>query len=118
MGGACLLGLGLVTLCYAAASLVSHPVTLTAILACDAFFGMIYNVMTWTLRQETTPTPVIGRVTGMTGSLFKLAMPFAIVAAGLLSEQAGMGAVFLASAALNGAMLVAFWLTPALRHLK
>ncbi|MBL0403542.1 MFS transporter [Microvirga aerilata] len=118
MGGACLLGLGFVTLCYAAASLASHPVTLTAILACDAFFGMIYNVMTWTLRQETTPTPVIGRVTGMTGSLFKLAMPFAIVAAGLLSEQAGMGLVFLASAALNGAMLVAFWLTPALRNLK
>jgi predicted MFS family arabinose efflux permease len=118
MGRACLLGLGFMTLCYAAASLASHPVTLTAILACEAFFGMVYNVMTWTLRQETTPMPVIGRVTGMTGSLFKLAMPFAVVAAGLLSEHSGMGTVFLASAALMGAMLVTFWLTPALRHLK
>jgi predicted MFS family arabinose efflux permease len=75
MGGACLLGLGFMTLCYAAASLASHPVTLTAILACEAFFGMVYNVMTLTLRQETTPMSVIGRVTGMTGSLFKLACP-------------------------------------------
>ncbi len=118
MGGACLLGLGFVTLCYAAASLVSHPVALTAVLAIEAFFTMIYNVMIWTLRQETTPMAVMGRVTGMTGSLFKLAMPFAVVAAGLLSERLGTGAVFLTSAVLMGAMLVTFWLTPALRRLR
>lgn len=118
MGGACLLGIGFTTICYAAASLVSHPVALTAILACEAFFTMIYNVMIWTLRQETTPMAVIGRVTGLTGSLFKLAMPFAIVAAGVVSEHSGMGTVFLASAVLNSVMLGAFWLTPTLRRLK
>ncbi len=118
MGGTCLLSLGVTTACYAAASLVTHPGALTAVLACEVFFTMIYNVMIWTLRQETTPMAVIGRVTGLTGSLFKLAMPFAIVAAGLLSERSGIGMVFVASALFNGAMLGAFWFTPTLRRLN
>jgi hypothetical protein len=45
-------------------------------------------------------------------------MPFAVVAAGLLSERLGTGAVFLTSAVLMGAMVVTFWLTPALQRLK
>ncbi|HEV2557442.1 MAG TPA: MFS transporter [Microvirga sp.] len=118
MGGVCLLGMAGSTACYAAVAFTSHPLWLTAILATEAFFTMIYNVMIWTLRQETTPAAVIGRVTGLTGSLFKLAMPLAIVGAGVLADGADLAAVFVVSAALNGAMLVAFLISLTLRSLR
>ncbi|HEY8380788.1 MAG TPA: MFS transporter [Microvirga sp.] len=118
MGGASLFGLGVMTLCYVAAAVASQAITLTAVLAVEALGGMVYSVMIWTLRQETTPVAVIGRVTGLTGSLFKLAMPFAIVGAGFLSEHSGLTAVFAASAALGAAMVVAFAASPVLRTLR
>lgn len=60
-------------------------------------FGMVatvQNILIWTFRHETTPAPLIGRVSGITGSIFKLGMPFAIFGAGYLAAVSGARSVF------------------------
>ncbi|MNI89021.1 hypothetical protein D3C73_1463710 [compost metagenome] len=64
-------------------------------------FETISTVSIWTFRQETTPYRLIGRVSGITGSLFKLGMPFAIIASGWISELSGPRTVFLVTIAVN-----------------
>ncbi|QAY68557.1 MFS transporter [Paenibacillus protaetiae] len=74
-------------------------------LGCSLFinglFEMISNVSIWTFRQESTPHRLIGRISGITGSLFKLAMPLAIYGAGWISQLAEPSLVFIAAAAIN-----------------
>ena len=104
--------------CYAAPIFTDSPLGLTAILCVEAFSTTIFVVLIWTLRQETTPVEVIGRVAGITGSLFKVGMPFAIVGAGFLSEYSGSPAVFAACAILNLAMFGVLLGSPTLRRLR
>lgn len=59
-----------------------------------------------------------GRVAGLTGSIFKLGMPFAIYAAGWVTEAHGHATV-LVVAGVNQLALVAVLLTsPALRSVR
>ncbi|WP_152396077.1 MFS transporter [Paenibacillus guangzhouensis] len=67
---------------------------LAAALFLNGLFETISTVSIWTFRQETTPHHLIGRISGITGSLFKLGMPFAIFAAGWISELANPTIVF------------------------
>ncbi|MFD0617082.1 MFS transporter [Paenibacillus sp. GCM10027629] len=67
---------------------------LAAALFFNGLFETISTVSIWTFRQETTPHHLIGRISGITGSLFKLGMPFAIFAAGWISELANPAVVF------------------------
>ncbi|HDR7799697.1 TPA: MFS transporter [Bacillus tropicus] len=64
----------------------------------EAAFGTIYVVTIMTVRQETTESHLIGRITGITGSLFKLAMPIAIFSSGWISMYIGTSYVFCLSA--------------------
>ncbi|WP_442598362.1 MFS transporter [Neobacillus sp. D3-1R] len=61
----------------------------------NGLFTTISSVCIWTYRQESTPQQLIGRISGITGSIFKLGMPFAIFAAGWLSELTHPEYVFL-----------------------
>lgn len=61
----------------------------------NGLFSTISSVCIWTFRQESTPQQLIGRISGITGSIFKLGMPFAIFAAGWISELARPEFVFL-----------------------
>ncbi|MCK9912160.1 MFS transporter, partial [Microbacteriaceae bacterium K1510] len=56
--------------------------------------GTIENICIWTFRQETTPSHLIGRISGITGSIFKLGMVFTIFGSGWISEYAGTSYVF------------------------
>lgn len=62
---------------------------------------MILSIGVWSFRQETTPPELMGRVTGLTGSIFKLGMPFAIFGSGLLTVLVGVRAIFLLGAVVN-----------------
>lgn len=55
----------------------------------------VFSIGVWTLRQETTPNELMGRVTGITGSLFKALMPIAVVLSGVLTSAIGVKDVFL-----------------------
>lgn len=77
-------------------------------------FETVSTVSIWTFRQETTPYHLIGRISGITGSIFKLGMPFAIIASGWVSELSGPRTVFLITIAANlliftGCLLSPLW---------
>ncbi len=77
----------------------------------------VLAVGVWTFRQETTPPEMIGRISGLTGSIFKLGMPFAIFASGFLAAALGARAVFLGCAAVN-LLLVLYFLRSPLRTVE
>ena len=60
---------------------------LVAGLALNSFAQVAGNVCVWGYRQESTASEHIGRVSGATGSLFKLGMPLALVVSGQLAAQ-------------------------------
>jgi predicted MFS family arabinose efflux permease len=60
---------------------------LIAGLALNGFAQVAGNVCVWGYRQESTASEHIGRISGMTGSLFKLGMPLALVVSGQLAAQ-------------------------------
>jgi hypothetical protein len=57
-------------------------------------FQTVSTICIWTFRQESTPHHMIGRISGITGSLFKLGMPLAIWGSGWISELSNPAAVF------------------------
>lgn len=60
--------------------------------------GTIENICIWTFRQETTPLNLMGRITGITGSIFKLGMVFSIYLSGWVTAWMGPEIVFTAAA--------------------
>ncbi len=102
---------------YLLMSLTQATVLTVLALLLEGTSTALLAVGVWTFRQETTPPELIGRISGLTGSIFKLGMPFAIFASGLLAEQAGVRAVFVACAAVNF-ILVAYFLRSPLRAVE
>ena len=74
---------------------------LVAGLALNSFAQVVGNVCVWGYRQESTASEHIGRVSGVTGSLFKLGMPLALVASGQLAAQQPVGLLLGACAAVH-----------------
>jgi len=83
-----------VALSYLLMALSRSSMMLSFSLLLNGCFEMISTVCIWTFRQESTPHHLIGRISGITGSLFKLAMPITIISAGWLSELANPSIVF------------------------
>jgi len=83
-----------VALSYLLMALSDSSMMLSFSLLLNGCFEMISTVCIWTFRQESTPHHLIGRISGITGSLFKLAMPITIVSAGWISELAHPTVVF------------------------
>jgi MFS family permease len=80
---------------YAAMYLATSAWMMGAILFLYGIVMTIQSVLVWTFRQETTPPEMIGRVTGITGSLFKLAAPFTMFGSGIVASLFGANYVFL-----------------------
>ena len=64
----------------------SLPVLLLALVG-SSFGSVIGNVCIWGYRQESTDSRYIGRISGLTGSIFKLLMPVTLVLSGALSAS-------------------------------
>lgn len=75
-------------------------------------FSTIESVIIWTFRQETTPPELIGRVSGLTGSIFKLGMVWTILGSGWLATLAGTWTVYLAAGIGNLVMFAIFTRLP------
>lgn len=56
--------------------------------------GIVFNVFVWTYRQESTDVEHIGRVAGITGSIFKLLLPVALIVFGIVNFES-YNAIFL-----------------------
>jgi predicted MFS family arabinose efflux permease len=74
---------------------------LLAGLTLNSFAQVAGNVCVWGYRQESTAREHIGRVSGVTGSLFKLGMPLALVASGQLAAQQPLAALLGLCAAIH-----------------
>ncbi|USD67568.1 MFS transporter [Vibrio sp. SCSIO 43136] len=79
--------------------------------------GLYSNICIWSYRQEAFDEGVLGRVTGITGSLFKLLMPIGLASSGYLTEWLGVQTVFIACFVIQ--MLTALWLmNTCVRHIR
>lgn len=56
--------------------------------------GLFSNICIWSYRQEAFSQQHLGRIAGLTGSLFKLLMPFGLAASGYLMTRYGSTMLF------------------------
>ncbi|HGA1024570.1 TPA: MFS transporter [Bacillus cereus] len=75
-------------------------------------FSIVFAICIHTYRQEVTPAEYIGRIVGITGSLFKLAMPICIFSAGWIASIVSVQTVFLLSGVVNIIVFLIFIMTP------
>jgi len=72
---------------------------LVGALTLNSFAIVTGNVCVWGFRQESTPGHFIGRISGLTGSIFKLVMPLTLLLSGLLAAGQPLGHLLSACAA-------------------
>lgn len=65
-----------------------------------SFFTIIFAIGVWSYRIESTPKEVIGKITGITGSLFKVGMPLSAIFSGVLVVEYSLSAMFYAASAM------------------
>jgi MFS family permease len=95
-------------LCYVGLALVSGPVGAGALLFCNGFSTMVWNIPVMSLRQRLTPHELLGRVM----SVFRLSawgsMAVGALLAGLFAEFTSVRTVLISAGVLlaAGAMLI------------
>ena len=82
-------------------ALSSNLIALAASLFWISSIGLYSNICIWSYRQEAFESQHIGKVAGITGSLFKLLMPFGLAASGYLVSGFGLTSVFIACYAIQ-----------------
>lgn len=71
-------------------------------LALSGCVSIVSSICIWSFRQESTSAELLGRVAGITGSLFKLGLPFGLILSGYVVAWVGVMPLFLACAVLQG----------------
>jgi MFS family permease len=87
---------------YLAAGPVSDPAVLGALLAVNGFAVTLWNIVTVTLRQETVPPALLGRVTSVYRMLGWGLLPLGAIAGGLVAHGIGLRAPLPLAGALRG----------------
>lgn len=108
------LSLGLEAACIALLGWCDSLPMLALALLGNSATQVLGNVCVWGYRQESTDSRYIGRISGLTGSIFKLLMPLSLVLSGSLAGQLHLGWMLSACAgthllALIGARLSAIY---------
>ena len=93
-----ILGLGLLYL----AVMVDMPfAALCAVSFVEGGLSLFFAIGIWSYRQETTDAQYIGRIAGLTGSIFKLGMPPIIILTGILGDAGQLQSAFMMAAGIN-----------------
>lgn len=103
------------TISYFLFYIAKNEYYLSLALFLEAFFGTIYVVCIATLRQEMTPHHLIGRISGITGSLYKIGAVISILISGWVSNYIGISNVFLIAAITNLLIFIFFVKSPLLK---
>ena len=115
--GACLaltiIGLALT---YSLTGLYGNSFAIGLALFFYGFATTMQNICIWSFRHETTSAPLMGRVGGMTGSIFKIGVPFALLASGWLADLSGARAVFIVCGLVQIAVFVLWVRSPVYRQ--
>lgn len=77
----------------------------------NGFAGVLYAICVYSFRQEQTPSHLMGRIGGITGTFFRIGMPVTVYFSGWMIEWWGTGIVFLSAAVVNVLIFAAFRLT-------
>lgn len=86
--------------------------------AAGAFFNGFVNPLNQALRQENTPVELMGRVTGMYGSLVTSLSMVTMLAAGVLGDQLGARTLYLYASIGYGATALLAFLSPWYRSVR
>ncbi|MEZ2604491.1 MFS transporter [Kluyvera intermedia] len=83
----------LIGLAYLFTSLHVTPVTLGAMLFCESFLFSLYIVCVRTYRLVVAPADDLGKINGITGSIFKMFIPVSLTLYALWGNQVSTGVV-------------------------
>ncbi|HAS3151448.1 MFS transporter [Vibrio cholerae] len=72
-------------LCYALLPQVTNYYTVAAILSVEGFMTCINGILIWSHRQMVVSSEVLGSVAAITGSIYKLLMPFSLILGGTIA---------------------------------
>ena len=93
------LELGVEALCILVLAWADSMPLLLLGLMLNCFASVLGNVCIWGYRQESTDSRFIGRISGLTGSIFKLLMPITLILSGSLAGNLPLGWLLTACAA-------------------
>lgn len=82
-----------------------------------SFIGVMSNICIWSYRQEAFDEHVMGRVAGITGSLFKLLMPIGLALSGYAVTMYGINNIFITCSVFQSVTAAAL-LFSQVKHLK
>lgn len=68
---------------------------------CEGALSLFFAIGVWSYRQETTSAIHMGRVAGLTGTIFKILMPPIIILAGVLADANAVTSAFLLAVGIN-----------------
>ena len=115
--GACLaLSLIGLALTYSLTGLYRDSIAIGLALFCYGFATTMQNICVWSFRHETTSAPLMGRIGGMTGSIFKIGVPFALIGSGWLADFSGARAVFIVCGLVQIVVFVLWVRSPVFRQ--
>lgn len=67
----------------------------------NGYSTTIYIICAYTFRHEQTPVNLMGRIAGLTGTLFRTGMPIAMLLSGWMIKEWGASSVFISAAIIN-----------------
>lgn len=115
--GTCLaLSLVVLALTYSLMGLSSASWAVGLAMFSCGFMTTLQNICIWAYRHETTAAPLMGRVSGMTGSIFKIGVPLALFGSGVLADVAGARAVFVVCGVVQVGVFIAFFNSVVMRE--
>ncbi|WP_075980552.1 MFS transporter [Bacillus massilinigeriensis] len=88
-------------LSYIGMATANHVSILLIALFINGMAATVYTVCAYTFRHEQTPAHLMGRINGITGTLFRIGMPISTFLAGYMMDWWGTISVFLSAAILN-----------------
>lgn len=88
-------------LAYLGFSLVDNEYVFAISLFINGFAATIYTICAYTFRHEQTPGNLMGRIAGITGTLFRIGMPITMMLSGWMIHWWGTSSVFMGATALN-----------------
>lgn len=80
--------------------------TFAAALVLSGFAVALHGVSVYTIRHEQTPSHLMGRMAGITGTIFRIGMPIAVYLSGWVIEARGTAVIFAGAAVWNGIFLL------------
>ncbi|WP_139490836.1 MFS transporter [Brevibacillus dissolubilis] len=86
---------------YLGLCLTSNLVVLVVSLFVIGFASSLYVTSSYTFRHEQTPTHLMGRISGITGCLYRVGMPVVMYAAGYMMMWWGTGSIFVSAVVWN-----------------